>query len=109
MGSFYMYSIGLRKDIANKRGSLGLAAENFIGKGVTMRTNLSSPTLSQVSEMHLYNQNIKLTFSYRIGKMSFDQPRKKGRSVSNDDVKGDGGGDGSGQPQQAAPATVKPK
>ena len=108
MGSFYMYSIGLRKDIANKRGSIGLAAENFLGKGVTMRTNLSSPTLAQVSEMHLYNQNVKLTFSYRIGKMSFEQPRKKARSVNNDDVKGDGGGDngGGGQQQQSnqAPA-----
>lgn len=111
MGSFYMYSLGLRKDIANKRGSLGLAAENFLGKGVKMRTNLSSPTLTQVSEMHLYNQNVKVTFTYRIGKMSFDQPRKKARSVSNDDVKGEGGGGDGGQQQAApaAPATKTPR
>ncbi|AKD56319.1 outer membrane beta-barrel protein [Spirosoma radiotolerans] len=101
MGSFYMYSVGVRKDVANKRGSVGLAAENFIGGGVTMRTNLNSPLLSQVNVTHLYNQNVKVTFTYRIGKMSFDAPRRKGRSVSNDDVKGDG--DGGGQ-QPAAPA-----
>ncbi|MBD2757060.1 outer membrane beta-barrel protein [Spirosoma validum] len=104
MGSFYMYSLGVRKDLASKRGSIGLAAENFIGNGVTMRTNLSTPILSQVNVNHLYNSNVKLTFTYRIGKMTFEEQRRKGRSVNNDDVKGgEGGGDG-GQQQQAAPA-----
>ncbi|SOD78135.1 outer membrane beta-barrel protein [Spirosoma fluviale] len=109
MGSFYMYSVGVRKDIANKRGSIGLAAENF-GGGVTMRTTLNTPTLSSVSVTNLYNSNVKVTFSYRIGKMTFEAPRKKGRSVSNDDVKGDG--DGGGQPQAApaaAPAGGRPR
>lgn len=102
MGSFYMYSLGVRKDLASKRGSIGLAAENFAGNGVTMRTSLNSPLISQVNVNHLYNSNLKVTFTYRIGKMTFEEPRRKARSVSNDDVKGgDGGGDA--QPQ-AAPA-----
>ena len=106
-GGFYMYSLGFRKDFANKRGSLGLAAENFLGKqGVKVRTSLTSPALAQTSVMNLYNQNVKLTFSYRIGKMTFEAPRKKARSVSNDDVKDGGGGDGGAQPQQAAPAAT---
>ncbi len=109
MGSFYMYSLGVRKDIANKRGSIGLAAENFAGNGITMRTTLNSPVLSQVNVNHLYNANLKVTFTYRIGKMSFEEPRRKARSVSNDDVKDGGGGDGGGQPQQAAPAGGRPK
>lgn len=93
MGNFYMYSLGIKKDLANKRGSIGLAAENFAGNGVTMRTTLNSPLLSQVNVNHIYNQNVKINFSYRIGKMSFDAPRKKARSVNNDDQKGEGGGD----------------
>ncbi len=106
MGAFYMYSLGVRKDIANKRGSIGLAAENFLSNGVTMRSTLNSPLLSQVSVNNLYNANVKVTFSYRIGKMTFEEPRRKARSVSNDDVKaGDGGGDGGGQ---AAPAGGNP-
>ena len=110
MGSFYMYSLGGRKDIANKRGSIGLAAENFVGNGVTMRTTLSSPLLSQVNVNHLYNSNVKVTFTYRIGKMTFEETRRKARSVSNDDVKGgEGGSDGGGQQQQAAPAGGRPK
>ncbi|MBN8824571.1 MULTISPECIES: TonB-dependent receptor [unclassified Spirosoma] len=105
MGSFYMYSLGVRKDLANKRGSIGLAAENFVGGGVTMRTTLNSPLLSQSNVTHLYNSNLKVTFTYRIGKMTFEQPRRKARSVNNDDVKGgEGGNEGGGQQQQAAPA-----
>ncbi len=88
-GGMYMYSLGVRKDFANKRGSIGLAGENFLGnQGVKMTTTLNSPTLAQTSVMNLYNQNVKLTFSYRIGKMTFEAPRKKAKSVSNDDVKG---------------------
>jgi hypothetical protein len=39
------------------------------------------------------NLSFKVNFSYRIGKMSFDQPKRR-KSVNNDDLKGDGGGDG---------------
>jgi outer membrane receptor protein involved in Fe transport len=110
MGSFYMYSLGVRKDLANKRGSIGIAAENFLGNGVVMRTNLDSPLLSQVNVNRLYNQNVKITFNYRIGKMSFEEPRRKARSVNNDDVKGGDGGDGGGQQQQqSAPAGNRPR
>jgi outer membrane receptor protein involved in Fe transport len=105
MGSFYMYSLGVRKDLANKRGSIGIAGENFFGNGVTMRTTLDSPLISQVNVNHLYNSNVKVTFTYRIGKMTFEENRRKGRSINNDDVKGDGGGDAGGQQQQAAPAS----
>ncbi|GAA4419685.1 outer membrane beta-barrel family protein [Nibrella viscosa] len=89
MGSMYMYSLGVRKDFANKRGTIGLAAENFLG-GVTMRTTLESPVLSQQYVNNLHNSNVKVTFSYRIGKMTFEAPRKKSRSVNNDDVKSGG-------------------
>lgn len=106
MGSFYMYSLGVRKDIANKRGTVGLAAENFASNGVTMRTTLNSPLLSQVNVNRLYNANVKVTFTYRIGKMTFEE-RRKARSVSNDDVKGEGGGGDA--PQQAAPAGGRPR
>jgi len=99
-GSFYMYSLGVKKDFANKKASLGLAADNFLG-GMKVRTELTSPQFTQVSQMNIYNQSVRLTFSYKIGKMTFAAPKRKTRSVSNDDVKGDGGGEGG---QQQAPA-----
>ncbi|MBX2952748.1 MAG: TonB-dependent receptor [Leadbetterella sp.] len=85
MGSFYMYSLGIRKEFNNKKGSIGLAAENFLG-GMKMNSTVISPLYEQYNRNNIYNQNIKLTFSYKIGKMAFVQ--KKTRSVKNDDVIG---------------------
>ncbi|MEA5261003.1 outer membrane beta-barrel family protein [Arcicella aquatica] len=81
-----MYSLGVKKDINNKRGSIGLAAENFFG-GMTMTSTLNTAQFNQKSVNNIYNQNIKLTFSYKIGNMKFVE-QKKSKSVKNDDVKG---------------------
>jgi ferric enterobactin receptor len=80
-----MYSIGVKKDFANKKGSFGLATENFFG-GMKMTSTLESPIFNQVSVNNIYNQNVKLTFSYKFGNMKFVE--KKSKSVKNDDVKG---------------------
>ncbi|MCY1373927.1 Outer membrane protein beta-barrel family protein [compost metagenome] len=82
-----MYSLGVRKEFNNKKASIGLAAENFLG-GMKMNSTVISPLYEQYSRNNIYNQNIKLTFSYKIGKMAFVQ--KKTRSVKNDDVIGGG-------------------
>jgi outer membrane receptor protein involved in Fe transport len=88
---FYMYSLGFKKEFANKKGSIGFGAENFLTKGVRFTSDLSSPQLfKQTSATQLYNRNFKITFSYSIGKMSFDAPKRKTRSVSNTDVIGGG-------------------
>ena len=81
-----MYSVGVRKDIAKKRGSIGLAADNFFG-GMTIRSTLTSPVFNQLSVNNIYNQNIKVTFSYKIGKMSL-VAKKKTKGVNNTDVIG---------------------
>ena len=78
-----MYSLGFRKDFG-KKASLGLAAENFFGN-MTMTNTTSSPTLTQKSKNIMYNSNVKVTFSYKIGNMRFVADKKK---VKNDDVKG---------------------
>ena len=77
----------------DKKASLGLAAENFLGNRFNIHTVLNSPQFSQVSDVFLYNRGFRLTFSYKIGKMSaMEMPRKKGKSVNNDDIKTDGNG-----------------
>ena len=79
------YSVGVKKDFNNKKGSIGLAGENFFG-GMTQTSTLNSAQFNQVSINNIYNQNLKLTFSYKIGNMKFVE--KKSKSVKNDDVKG---------------------
>jgi len=103
-GGFAFYNLGVKKDFKNKRGSIGLAAENFFNHPFRVRSRFESPILTQQSVMSMYNAGVRMTFSYRLGKMSFDGSglpfgRRK-KSVNNDDVKdGDGGGDQGGAPQ----------
>ncbi|MDB5119421.1 MAG: hypothetical protein JWN56_639 [Sphingobacteriales bacterium] len=100
-GGFGIYNLNLRKDINEKRGKIGLGAENFFGKSITVRNSLNTPSLSQSSTDVRNNLSFRLSFTYRIGKLTNTQTRKK-KSVSNDDLKqgGDGGQEsGGGAPQ----------
>ncbi|MBY0434440.1 MAG: outer membrane beta-barrel family protein, partial [Cyclobacteriaceae bacterium] len=94
-GAFYVYSLSIRKELANKKGSIGFGAEQFFTPVVRINSNLASPVIVQNSTNELQNMNFKVTFSYRIGKMSFDAPRRRKKSIDNDDLK-EGGGDGGG-------------
>lgn len=104
-GGFGIYSLSVKKDFLNKKGSIGFGAENFFTpNGFVIRSNVETPTISQNSIITLRNMNFKINFSYRIGKITFADTKKKKKSVNNDDLK-DGGGDNSGQPATpAAPA-----
>lgn len=96
-GNFYIYSMAVRKEFANKKGSIGVGAEQFLQSALRIENTTKSPTIDQKSVTELYNLNFKVTFSYRIGKMSFDGNRRRGRrSINNDDLKDDGGGDNGG-------------
>lgn len=92
--SFRFYSLGIRKDIKEKKGSLGIAFDNFLG-GMNIRSTMSSDLFKQESVNKIYNQNVKVTFQYKLGNMKFVE-RKKTKSVNNNDVI-QGGGDGAQQ------------
>lgn len=100
-GGFGVYSLGLRKEFANKKGSVGFGAENFFTPVFKIRNETTSPIISQKGVNELRNMGFRVNISYRIGKMSFDGPRRK-KSISNDDLKegGEGGGGGMGDAQQ---------
>ena len=103
-GGFAFYSLGVKKETKNKRGSFGVAAENFFNNPFVIRSESSSPIFTQNSVTSLYNAGVRVNFSYKIGKLTFDDgQQKKGKSVDNDDIKGgDAGGDQQQAPQQPA-------
>ncbi|WP_215233425.1 TonB-dependent receptor domain-containing protein [Dyadobacter linearis] len=101
-GGFGFYTVGVKKEFNNKKGSVGLAAENFLSKRFRMHTELNSIQFNQVSDIYMYNRGVRLTFTYKIGKMTMDAPKRKAKSVNNDDVKSDGSG--GGQSGGGAPA-----
>ncbi|WP_128544409.1 TonB-dependent receptor domain-containing protein [Larkinella soli] len=111
---FAFYSLGFKKDFKDSKGqtkgSLGLAAENFFTNPFKLRTQLTSPTFEQTSLNYFYNRGFRVTFSHRIGKMSFDQPQgRRRKSVNNDDIKEGGDNGGGGGQQQQAPAGGRPR
>jgi len=80
---FAQYSLGLRKAFKNKRGSLGLAAENFLTNGMRFESVLISPQLEQRYRQYIYNSSVRLNFSYKIGSLNRAKA-KKGRSAAAD-------------------------
>lgn len=95
-GGMGMYSLGIRKEFNNKKGSIGFGAENFFTTALKIRGATSSSTLDQRNINELHNMNFRINISYRIGKMSFDNQPRRRKSISNDDLKegGDNGGGG---------------
>ncbi len=100
-GGFVFYSLGLKKEFKNKKGSIGLAGENFFTQRFHINTLLESKQFRQESNIYLYNRGVRLTFSYKIGKMTMNAPKKKAKGVNNDDVKSEGAGQGGQSPGQS--------
>lgn len=109
-GAFGVYSLNLRKDVNEGRGTIGLGAENFLGRSITIKNSLNTSVLSQSSIDVRNNLSFRVAFSYRIGKLtnSEDSQRRK-KSVKNDDLKGagDSGQESGAAPQGGAPAPAE--
>lgn len=103
--SFVLYSMSLKHDVAGKKGSLGLGAENFFVPTNAVRSDLASPLLSQQSTAVQHLTSFKVYFSYRVGQLKAEaRPHK---NVKNDDLKTDENGGGS-QGSGGAPAATRP-
>jgi outer membrane receptor protein involved in Fe transport len=90
---FGIYSLGIKKDINDKKGSIGFGAENFFTPSFKIRSESSSLLFEQKSLNVMHNMSFRINFSYRIGKMSVDARPRRRKSINNDDLKdGDGGG-----------------
>ncbi|GAB3643345.1 TonB-dependent receptor [Spirosoma arcticum] len=87
-GGFTFYMLGVKKEFASKRGSLGLAAENFLNHPFDVHSELVSPIFSQHTVTSYYNAGARITFSYRLGKQSAEPVKPTRKAISNDDVKG---------------------
>jgi hypothetical protein len=97
-GGFAVYGLSFNKQFAEKKGSIGFGAENFLMSEFKMKNEITTPTIVQNSTNTMRNMNFKVNFNYRIGKMSMDQRPKRRKSINNDDMKE--GGD-SGQVENA--------
>ncbi len=88
---YYVYSLSLNRMFKEKRGSIGIGAENFLNNGMKMTSEVNTPFADQFNTNIMRNMNFKVNFSYRIGKLTTGQSRRKQRKIENNDMK-DGGG-----------------
>jgi outer membrane receptor protein involved in Fe transport len=82
---FGVYSLSVRREFADKRGSVGLGAENFLSPHIPFRYEYHSLLLAQSSNNIPNRLTVKVNFSYRLGKTT--APRRA-KEVTNDDLKG---------------------
>ena len=85
--SFYYHNTTLRKDIWNKRGTIGINLANPLMKGTRYRNELATATFQQVEDRIDYTRGVRLSFSYRFGSLQGAKaPRKPKKSINNDDA-----------------------
>ena len=89
------YTLGVKRDFAEKRGSIGFGFDNFFTPEITVRNTVVSPLINQASQTVVHSLGFRVNLNYRIGKMTV-APTRRGKSVNNDDLKGDGGGGDAG-------------
>lgn len=95
-GGFGIYSLSLRKEFNEKKGSIGFGAENFLARGMTINSEVNSPLISQSSTNVMHNMNFKVNFSYRIGKLNADPRPRRRKSINNNDMKDGDSNEGQG-------------
>ncbi|MGM9477153.1 TonB-dependent receptor domain-containing protein [Pedobacter sp. GSP4] len=100
---FYFYGASIKKDILNKKGSIGINTLNPFTKNLHIKTENNSVsglgTVYQSSNIYYPLRSFGVNFSYSFGKLKFTEKNK----IKNDDIKQDqqqgGGGMGGGVQQ----------
>jgi ferric enterobactin receptor len=75
--SFTSYSIALRKQFWNKKGSLALGATNPFNKYVKQRTMLFGPNFITNSTRNIPFRSITLNFTWKFGKLEFKKEKEE--------------------------------
>jgi outer membrane receptor protein involved in Fe transport len=76
------HSLSVRKDIMNKKGTIGLAIDNFATPSFNVYSNLHSAYLDQRTLTDLHNFIFRINLSYKLGKLKVSE-RKTG--LNNED------------------------
>ena len=84
--SFSMYSLGVKKELWDKRGSIGFNVIDPFNKVKYFNSELNGENFSQQSEFGLPFRSFGVNFSYKFGKLDFKQQNRRSK-IKNDDLK----------------------
>ncbi|GAA3964190.1 TonB-dependent receptor domain-containing protein [Mucilaginibacter dorajii] len=86
-GSFGIYNLSFNRKFANKKGSIGIGADNFLTNGFKIPTVINSANINQTALNVMHNRSFEITFSYKFGGLSVEKPKKPKKTINNDDLK----------------------
>ncbi|PTS94582.1 TonB-dependent receptor [Pedobacter sp. HMWF019] len=81
--AMYFYGAALKKEILNKKASVGLNVLNPFNRDLRIKTLNTTATSTQSTDIHYPLRSFGVNFSYSFGKLKFTQKKK----INNDDVK----------------------
>ncbi len=81
--AMYFYGGAVKKEILNKKATIGLNVLNPFSRDLNIKTVNNTPTSSQNTDIHYPLRSFGLNFSYNFGKLKFTQKK----SIKNDDLK----------------------
>lgn len=93
--SFFDYSLSVNKSFLKKRLTLSAFASNFFSKYMHQNNTLENANFIQESRYKYSRRRFGVSVSYRIGELKASV-KKASRTISNDDVKGEGNSGGGG-------------
>lgn len=83
---FPYYSLTLKRELPKKRGTIGVGAENFLSRGISVATNVKSASLSQ-STTNLNNTlSLRIYMSFTLGKLKVEREERRKKAITNDDL-----------------------
>jgi outer membrane receptor protein involved in Fe transport len=84
---FPYYSLTVKRELAKKRGTIGLGAENFLSRGISVTTKVNSPGLSQSTTNLNHTLSLRVYMSLTLGKLKVEREGRQKKAVTNDDLK----------------------
>jgi outer membrane receptor protein involved in Fe transport len=84
---FPYYSLTLKRDLPKKRGTIGVGAENFLSRGLSVTTKLNSAALTQSTTNLDHTLSLRIYMSFTFGKLKVEREERQKKAITNDDLK----------------------
>jgi ferric enterobactin receptor len=80
---FFWYNLAVRKQVLNKKASIGLVANNPFNKYISQYSTTSGTSFSQSNIRQLPFRSFGISLSYKFGKLEFSKGKEKGDKEDN--------------------------